>query len=175
MYPTRIKHKTPKDLFSLWFTDGERTSVTINRETFDMSIGNGLPLLSDSHTFYNEGMSTYRNIMPCGECLSIDSVNDAIIMLWSFRSIPDTIITGSDATMIKKVREIVQHFNIKMGWNLKHIVCPQLKYDKRYRWFLIDSRKSTAHYKKLPAGFSEICVFTPDWIVGSLSETMPIT
>ena len=173
MYPTKIKHKTPKDLFSLFFTHGDSTSIVIDGETFTLSISDGNALLSPSHTSYWDA-STFENVLMSCPALSVYNFSDAVNILWKLYSIPDTLITSPDSTMVQKAREIMQHYNVKMGWNLKHVVCPQLKDNKKWRWFVVDSRKSTAHYKKLSAGFCELCVFTPDWIVGSLSTTMPV-
>lgn len=174
MYPVKIEHKTPKDLFSLFFTNGENTSVVIGDETFPMTVSNGCALFSSSHTFPWDASSAYSNVLLSAPAISYWSFGEACKLLWKFHSIPDTIITSGDSNMFQKAREITQYFYIKRGWKIKHMVCPQLKDDKKWRWFVADSRKATGHYKKLQMGFSELCVFTPDWIVSSLSVTAPI-
>lgn len=173
MYPTKIQHKTPKDLFSLFFTDGEYTSRVVDGETFIMTTSDGCALLSPSHTTAWRGSEVYTNILVGGPPLSSYNFEHACGLLWQMFSIPDTLITSADPTMLQKAREMKQYFEVGRGWKIEHVVCPQIKENKKWRWFVADSRKSTAHYKKLQMGFSEICVFTPDWIVASLSETKP--
>jgi hypothetical protein len=173
MYPRKIEHKTPKDLFSMYFTHGEATSIAINGETFSLTTGDAMALFSKSHTFAYNGSTSYSNILNSWAALSQDSFMDATRLLWRLGSVPDTIITSTESSMVQKAKELIKYFDIKMGWKLEHMVCPELKADKKYRWFVADSRKSTAHYKKLPCNISEVCVFTFDWIVGSMSETRP--
>lgn len=173
MYPWRIQHKTPKDLLSFFITHGECSSVVIDGETFSLTVSDALPLFHTSHTASHEN-KTFSNLMSGVPCLSSHNFELACRMLWQMYSIPDTIITGPDTTMLQKVRQIQEYFSAGRGWKFEHVVCPQLKDEKKWRWFVADSRKSTAHYKKLSAGFSEICVFTPHWIVASLSDCKPV-
>lgn len=175
MYPTKIQHKTPRDLFSLWFTDGEHTSREINGETFSMSVSDGCALFSPSHTFPWDSGICHSNVLLSAPALSAWSFEEACRTLWRLCSIPDTLITSGDSVMLQKVREIQEYYKVKCGWSIDHVVCPQLeRLQKKWRWFVADSRKATGHYKKLPMGFSELCVFTPDWIVASLSINQPI-
>ncbi len=174
MYPRKIQHKTPKDLLSLFFTHGECTSFVVDGETFNMAVYNGNALFSPSHTFAWSRMETFANILSAAPTLSFYSFEQSLHMLWRFCSIPDMLITSGDGVMLQKAREIQQYFEVKRGWKIEHVVCPQLVgLPLKWRWFVADSRKATGHYKKLTMGFSEICVFTPDWIVASLSVTQP--
>lgn len=175
MYPPRIQTKVPFDLFHLFFTKGEYTSIIIKGETFPLAVSDGQPLFSPNHNFEWSGIETFSNILPFAPPLSATFFYEASQMLARFHSIPDTLITGRNKYMFQKVKELQQYFDVKRGWKINHIVIPYLEGDfgMKYRWFLADSRKSTCHYKKLPAGFHEICVFTFDWIVASLSKTCP--
>lgn len=172
MYPTKIKHPSAKDLFSLWFTDGDATLKIINDETFSLTTSDGQPLFNAKHSIV-ESMQTFTNIIPSGHALSTYSFDLGCRLLWKMFSMPDTIITGQQDYMIQKVRELQRYYEIRMGWKIEHVVCPQLKDDKKYRWFLADSRKATGHYKKLGMGISELCVFSYDWIVASFSTICP--
>lgn len=173
MYPARIQHKSPKDLFSLWLTDGECTSRIIDGETFFMAVSDGQSLFSSTHNVSWHSVCL-SNILISAPALSSYNFEQALRLLWEIHSIPDTIITSPNSVMLQKVREIQEYFKVKRGWTINHVVCPQLRDDKQWRWFVADSRKATGHFKKLPAGFSEVCVFTFDWIVASLSVTAPV-
>jgi hypothetical protein len=102
------------------------------------------------------------------------SLRAAISQLHEFYSAPDTLITGSDSYMCQKARILIAELEVGLGWKLEHMVIPQLRDPmEKYRWFVADSRKATGHYKKLKMGYSELCVYTWDWIVASLSTTCP--
>ncbi len=174
MYAPKIQHKSPKDLFLLWFTDGESTSIVINGETFMLTVSDGQAFLSPNHTTAWRGSEAVSNIIGGAPALSVHNFQNGCYKLWEMFSVPDTLITSSDPVMIQKAREVIQYFEVKSGWRINHVVCPALKDQKRWRWFIADSRKAAGHYKKLPLGFSEIAMLNFDWIVVSLSNTCPV-
>ncbi len=173
MYPPKIEHKSPQDLFSLFFTHGEYTSTTIDGNTFPMTTPDGCAFLSPCHNTFFAGSKTFSNLLISAPPLSCSNFAKACDALWNYFSIPDTIITGPILVMCQKATEVRRYYEIKRGWTLQHIICPQLKEEKQWRWFLADSTKATGHFKELDMDISEIGMFSWDWIVASLSMTQP--
>lgn len=144
----------------------------IDGYTFPLVTSDGLPLFSPSHTtaFTAE---TFSNIFT--PVLSFYSFNDAVQLLARVFSIPTHLITSQDRDMTMKAREVIRELEIARGWKIEHIVLPTLKEEKRYRWFVADSRKAAGHFKKLKEGYCELAVIDWSWIVASFSKNCPVS
>jgi len=120
-------------------------------------------------------METWGNILKSAPPLSLRNFDAAHKLLNVTFSIPDCLITSSVPIMLEKAKEIIRELEIARGWKIQHIVIPELKDGKQYRWFVADSRKAAGHFKDLTGGYCELAMLDWSWIVASLSDTCPIT
>jgi len=173
MYPMKIKTKTPRDLLRLFFDKGESTSIVIDGLTFNLTVPDGCPFLSSSHTSSVYPSKTFSNIISGQPPLSLYAINEAKENLKETFSIADTLITYSNRTMCQKANEVIREIKVMTGCELEHVVIPREDIAFKYRWFLVDSRKAAGHYKKLDMDYHEIAMMDWSWAVASLSTTEP--